>query len=284
MMHYLLLIPMLLLQFTAVDKEFRDAHYTTCEQMLQEMLPQAAPGPEKAEVLWRLSRVTLMLAEDKTDKEVKRALYSQGIAYAEQAIQEDPGNSEGYMWHSGNVGRDCLTRGVTEQAAASVKVAKDLNTILNELNRADHASAWHALAELYWRHPFKSKDSAVNYARRAVVTIPADELRIITCLMLADYLYHRDWSTEKRAAQATAHAGKFTAGKNNIDKYAYYDGASVQLPWLKGSLKDVSDREEAAAVIRYAQQRYAACKDPAPLDRDDYRKLQAWIKRNNMTL
>lgn len=280
MLHYLLLIPMLLLQFTAVDKEFRDAKYAACEESLQQMLPEAAPGHEKAEVLWRLSRVTLMLGDAAPDKESKRALYARGIAYAEQGIQEDPGNSECYMWHSGNVGRDCLTRGVTEQAAASVKVAKDLTTILNKLNRADHASAWHALAELYWRHPFKSKDSAINFARRSVVTFPADELRIVTCILLADMLLQRDWSAEKRAAQAKSHASKFAAGKNNIDKYSYYDGAAEQMPWLIGAIGELSDREEADAVIRYAQRRYDTCKDPSPEDRAQYKDLQAWIKKN----
>ena len=280
MLQYLWVVPMLLLQFTSVDRDFRYARYKECEQSLQQMLPQAAPGHERAEVLWRLSRVTLLLGDAAPDKESQRLLYGRGLAYAEQGIQEDPGNSECYMWHSGNLGRDCLTRGITEQVAASTKIAKDLDIILNQLRLDRHCSAWHALAELYWRHPLKSKESAVNYARRAVVTIPADELRIITCLLLADMLQQRDWSAKKRAAQADAHASRFASGKTVTDKFACYDGSSERMPWLGGASGERSDREAAAAVIRYALERYSACKDLTPADRDDYRDLQAWMKKN----
>lgn len=280
-MQHLLLIPLLLLQFNVVDREFRDAKYASCEQKLQEMLPQAEPGKEKAEVLWRLSRVTLLLGDEASGVKTQREFYARGLQYAEQAIAEDPKNPEGYMWHSGNIGRDCSTRSLPEQAKASGKVQKDLTIILNRLGKVNHASAWHALAELYWRHPFKSTDSGINYARRCVATIPPDEVRLVSCLMLAQMLQERGWSAEKRAREAAANAEKFKDGKNNIEKYAYYDGTNPQLPWLKGkSLQEMSDKEEAAAVVHYAQARYNACKDLPPAEIPEYRNLQEWMKKN----
>lgn len=279
-MQHLLLIPLLLLQFTAVDREFRDAQYTSCEKKLQEMLPQAEPGKEKAEVLWRLSRVTLLLGDAQPAVKSQREFYARGLQYAEQAIAEDPRNPEAYMWHSGNIGRDCTTRSLPEQAKASGKVQKDLTIILNRLGKVNHSSAWHALAELYWRHPFKSTDAAVNYARRSSATIPADEVRLVTLMLLADILHERNWSAEKRAKEAAGNAEKFLSGKNNIEKYACYDGTNPQLPWLKGaSLTEISDREEAAAVLRYAQARYNACKDLPPAEKPELKNLQDRMKK-----
>ena len=276
----LLLLPLLLLQFTSVDRLFRDAKYPECEQALQQMMPQASPGKESAEVLWRLSRVNLLLGDAAPDVKTKREFYAVGLEYAERAIEEDPTNPEGYMWHSGNIGRDCNTRSLPEQAKASAKVSKDLNIILNRLGKVGHSSAWHAMAEYYWRHPFKSNDSAINFARRSVATIPSDEIRIVSCLLLADMLQERNWSAEKRASEAASNAEKFKRGKTNTDKYAFYDGSSPRLPWLEGSLTGMSDREEAATVVRYAKERYETCSDIPPAERAEYKNLLNWIKKN----
>lgn len=276
----LFILPLLALQFTSVDREFRYAtDYEPCRTHLEQMLPQAAPGPEKAQVLWRLSRVMVLLADQKTDKAEKRAIYDQGIRYAEEGIREDPDNEQCYMWHCANLGRKCMTHGLADQAKSVPTMQKDMVTILDKLGRTRCSEAWQGMAELYWRHPLKSKESAVNFARRAVYTIPSDDPRLSTCLFLAQLLEERGWSAEKRAAQATAHAQKFKmTTKSNIDKYACYDGSSDQMPWLKGAIGEVSDHEEAEALAQYALARYQACKEPSPMDKNDLRDVQNWIK------
>jgi len=276
----LFLLPMLLLQFTSVDREFRNAtDYTSCRQKLEEMLPQAAPGAEKAEVLWRLSRIALMQGEQAADKKAKRELHNQGIRYAQEGIQEDPKNEQCYMWHCANVGRECMTHGLADQAKAVPAMQKDLTTILDVLGRVRCSEAWQGLSELYWKHPFKSKESAMNFARRAAYTIPSDELRLSTYLYLAQLLEERDWSADKRAAQAAAHNSKYSGkAKSNIDKYAVYDGSDDQMPWLKGAIGEVSDEEEAEALIQYALSRYKACKDLSPVDKKDFEAIQQWQK------
>lgn len=275
----LFILPMLILQFTSVDRDFNATNYTACRQGLETMLPQAEAGPEKAQVLWRLSRVMVLLADQATEKQEKRAIYDQGIRYAEEAIQEDPKNEQGYMWHCANVGRRCQTYGLGEQAKAVPAMQKDLTTILDKLGRIRCSEAWQALAELYWKHPLKSKESAVNFARRAVFTIPANELRLSTCLYLAQLLQDRGWSADKRAAQAATHTAKFAAEKkSNTEKFTYYDGSDDRMPWLKGSVGDVSDHEEADLLIQYALARYAACKDLTPIDKTDWNDIQKWLK------
>jgi hypothetical protein len=272
------IIPLIVLQFTSVDRDFRYAtDYTDCRQTLEQMLPQASEGHEKAEVLWRLSRVSLLQGEQATDKAEKRLLYSQGARYAEEGIQADPQNAECYMWHCANVGRKSMTHGLGDQAKAAQTVQKDLTTILDKLGRVRCSEAWQGLSEFYWKHPFKSKESAVNFARRATFTIPADELRLSTCLYLAQLLTERGWSAGKRAAQASAHKEKFAEkAASNIDRYACYDGSDDQMPWLQGAIGEVSDQQEAEALIQYALRRYHACKDLTPMDRKDYIALQQW--------
>ena len=277
------LIPMLVLQFTSVDRDFRyaaeRADYIACQQKLEEMLPQATAGAEKAEVLWRLSRVVLLQAEPVTDKMAKRALYEQGVRYAEEGIRENPKNEQCYMWHCANLGRECMTHGLADQAKSVPAMQKDLEMILNNLGKINCSEAWQAMSELYWKHPLKSKESGLNYARRAAFTIPSGELRLSTYLYLAQLLDERGWSAEKRAAQARAHAGKFAGKtKSNVDKYACYDGSADQMPWLKGAVGTVSDKEEADALVQYALSRYATCKDPVPMDHKDYRDIQQWQK------
>ncbi len=276
----LFLLPMLVLQFTTVDREFRYAtEYTHCQQMLEEMLPQATAGAEKAEVLWRLSRVMLLQGEQAVDKKTKRALYNQGIRYAEEGIQENPKNEQCYMWHSANIGREGMTHGLAEQAKSVSVIQKDFVTILDDLGKDRCSEAWQGMSELFWKHPFKSKESAVNFARRAAYTIPADELRLSTYLYLAQLLDERDWSSDKRAAQARSHADKFASKtKSNVERYACYDGSSDRMPWLDDELGDYSDKEEADALIKYALKRYAACKDLTPTDRKDYNAIQQWQK------
>ena len=276
----LFLIPLLMLQFTSVDREFRQAtDYTACRQTLESMLPQAEAGPEKAEVLWRLARVALMQGDQAADKATKRTFYNQGIRYAEEGIQEDPQNEQCYMWHCANTGRECMTHGMAEQAKKVSVMQNDLVTILDKLGRTHCSEAWQGLSELYWRHPLKSKESAMNCARRAAFTIPSDELRLSTYLYLAQLLEERGWSAEKRAAQAASHAPKFTARtKSNIDKYALYDGSSDRMPWMKGSIGDMSDREEADALIQYALNHYAACTALTPMDRKDRQDILQWQK------
>jgi len=276
----LFIIPLIVLQFASVDRDFRRAtDYTACQQTLEQMLPKATDDHEKAEVLWRLSRVSLMLGEQAADKETKRTFFSQGIRYAEDGIQADPQNEQCYMWHCANVGRECLTHGLTDQAKAVPAMQRDLTTILDKLGRVNCSEAWQGLSELYWKHPFKSKESAVNFARRAAYTIPSDELRLSTCLYLAQLLKDRKWSAGRRAAQAAAHASKFSAERaSNIERFACYDGSGDQMPWLQGAIGELSDEQEAEALIQYALDRYNACKDLSPVDRRDYQDILQWRK------
>jgi len=150
------------------------------------------------------------------------------------------------------------------------------------LGRSDCSPAWRGLGEYFYQHPFKSKEQGINYTRRAVVTISDDEPGISNCLVLADMLYDRNWSADKREKAVRDNIAKFRDGSlKNSERYAFYDGSDEQMPWLEDDLDDYSDREEALAVVQYARARYEACKDPSALDRKEYKMLQNWINTHH---
>ena len=281
MIKTLLLIPLLVLQFQSVDKNFADSDYRACEQSLLEMLPQAETGAEKASVLWRLARVNYMLGDAQKEKLARRERFNQGIAYADQGIKENPRDALCYMWHCANTGGECQTHSLMEQAKAVPAMTKDLTKILNGLNPR-MSEAWQALAQLYHEHPMKSNDSAINYARTAASTAPAGEPRVTTFLYIADLLYERNWSASKRASQIADHSAKLAQmnGSTNIDRFALSDGMQQARPWTSKALGELSDREEALALAQYAAARYRACQNPAAVERQDFQALQQWMQKH----
>lgn len=270
----ILAIALLALNFTNADYMFsHKADYKACLDELQTMLPAAADNKEKAEVCWRLSRVYLMLGDAADDKDAKRSLYAKGIAAADAGISANTSSYKCFMWRSANRGRDCQTRPLPQQAAASGQILDDLERILNQLGRTDYSEAWEALSQVYIAHPLKSDDAGISYAYRAALTIPKDELRLSTLMWLASLLYDRNDDADDREKDSKDNRDKFAApAKTNTAKYAYYEG-NASLPWLSSSSAQLSDREEAKAIIRYAESKYNACADKTPVDKQDYAEL-----------
>lgn len=263
---------LLALNFATVDRLFSEASsadgYAACRTALEQMLPQAETHPERAQVEWRLARVCLLLEA-----------YADGIGHAQEAIRLDPSNENGYMWHCANVGRESQQHSLATQAKRVPIMEKDLTTILDELGKTAMSEAWQALSELYWAHPFKSNESAINFARRAAVTIPAGELRLSTYLYLAGLLHERNWSASKRDRQRSAHAAGFAdKSKTPIARYACYDGAPAgEWPWKSAGL---SDREEAIAILQHARALYRKETNPQKIETTTYnlimKQLELW--------
>jgi hypothetical protein len=275
MIKTLLLIPLLALQFQSVDNAVQQGKdYPACEQTLLEMLPQAENAKEKASVLWRLARVSYLIGEDQTDKMARREQFNKGIAYAERGCRENPRDPQCLMWHCANVGGECQTHPLMEQASAVPVMTQDLSRILNDVDPR-LSEAWQALSEIFYHHPLKSNDSAINYARTAALNAPKDEARVIAYNYLATLLYERNWNANKRASQAADHSAKLAklAGGSNIDRYALADGMKLTLPWTDKALGELSDREEARLILAYAENRYKTIGNPSKMERDEYKNL-----------
>lgn len=237
---------------------------------------EAAPGKEKADVLWRLSKACLLIGQTKEGKDLRREWFGKGIEYSLQGMKENPGNEQCYMWHSANVGRDCQTRSIKDQAAAVPAMMKDHETILEKLGRTNCSESWQALSEIYVNHPFKSTDSGINYARKAAMTIPQGEVRVSTYAYLAGLLRKRGWSAEKRCASIERNAREAAGKSGNIDKTGCLDGilgANYKPEWADKTLGEMSDAQEADLIIAFAKKKFKSCKSPSEIDKTDYNNL-----------
>lgn len=275
-----LLITSLVLNFLSVDREFKyECDYQGTINTLEIMLEKATTPEDRAEVLWRLSRSYLMLGELAETKESKREYFNIGIEYANNGIAEDPDNIYCYMWHCANVGRECQTHSLMDQAAAVPVMTEDLTKILDELNHPEFSEAWQALSEMYYHHPFKSNESAINFARMAAMNIPKDELRISTYVYFANLLIERDWSEKKRKSMADGNRKKFEQEKDsNIEKYSNLDGSDFIMPWSGKYSSEGTDMEEAKSVLNFAKQQYDnATIEISPIDKKDYEVLKQLI-------
>ena len=265
--------------FSKADSLFEAEDYAACGKVLESMLPQAASNADKAGVLWRLARLCVVTGQAETTKDGKKAAFDKGIAYAQEAIDADPSNRWCYMWHCANVGRACQLLPLMEQAAAVPTMTGDLSTILDRLGKTSCSEAWQALAEIYFNHPFKSNDSAINFTRKAVMTIPAGEIRVATYGLLAEKLYDRNWSASRRSAEAAANADKFKRkGKSNIEKFSYFDGslgADYVPAWSDTPLGSLSDRQEAALLLDYALNLYRKSGSRSSIEAADYATFKA---------
>ena len=274
-MFKLMFVAATLAGFVSVDRDFRyKCDYKANRDSLLVMLDNATDANDKAEIYWRLSRASLMLGVAEQTKEGKRTHFAKGMEYASLGLKLNPNSKECYMWHCANVGRECQTRSLMEQAKAVPVMTKDLTAMLDKLGHADYSEAWQALSELYYNHPLKSNEAAINFARKAATCIPDEELRISTYMHLAELLYKRNWSAGKRADAAHDNAAKFNKTvKSNIEKYSYFDGAKASMPWCSKPFTTLSDREEALAILGYGKGLYNACAEPTPIDKQDYASL-----------
>ena len=116
---------------------------------LQTMLKDAKSGEEKAEVLWRLSRVCVDLGDkmDEKDKNGKFAIYTEGENYALQSIEAKP-NYLAYLWKCANIGRYGQTKGVMDSLGKVKPMKADLRVITDDFKVLDSSEAWYTLAVL----------------------------------------------------------------------------------------------------------------------------------------
>lgn len=269
------------INFSKVDALRLKGQYAEARQELAAMLNGAASDKDKAAILAQMSMVSMLLGEEQTDKAGKQKEFAEGIRYAEQGIKLNPSDESLWMWHCANVGRDCQTRSLKDQLAAVGVMTEDLSTILNKLGRTECSEAWQALAEIYFNHPFKSNDAAINFTRRSLMTIPKAELRIYCYAFFAKMLYQRNWSADKRKEAAVRNATKYSGSRNQIEKFSFFDGSlgpGFKPAWADKALGAMSDREEAAAVAAYAKTLYEKAGARSKADGKDYNAISAMQK------
>lgn len=267
--------------FNKINALCAGGRYAEARQELNAMLEGASSDKDRASILGQLSKMSMLIGEEQPAKDQKQKEFADGIKYAEQGIKLNPSDETIWMWHCANVGRDCQTRGMKDQIAAVGVMTEDLSTILNKLGRTEYSEAWQALAEIYFNHPFKSNNAAINFTRKSLMTIPKGEIRIYCYSFFAKMLYQRNWSADRRKEEAVKNAAKFSSGKNSIEKFSFFDGslgADFKPVWADKGLGAMPDREEAKAIADYAKALYENASTKSKADNNDYKTLSAMQK------
>jgi hypothetical protein len=258
--------------------------FVEARKLLLDSLAGATGGKEQAELYWRAARETLELGDiaekDKKPQADVLAVFLEGEGYADKAIAADPGNDLGYYWKSSNIGRWGQVKGILNSLFKAGPM-KDL--LIKELSiNADRTDAYFVLGQLYrelpgWPVSFGNIDAAVSFGRKAVDLRQSQvqagiekELVYNFSTELAKTLYKRNLSSAARSAEQKNRAAKLAAAAAPLDKGSLYE-ATV-------SLKDVSDREEAKALVEWVVTELGALPSLSAGQVKDLRKAKDVLK------
>lgn len=250
-------------------------------EMLEDLEDEADTDQERGEIYWRLASATLMLGDqrdqDGASDDQLLAIYEEGEAYGEQAINADPTNPLGYYWKSANIGRWGQTKGVLN----SLFRAPDMRDLLTEAVTRDpeHAESYYVLGQLYAKVPgmvsFGNVEYAVSLARKSIDLMEAelrsgerDEAYESFYIQLASHLIDRDWNSRKRGREIPDLRDEYEAASTPIDRGFYYEGVA--------SVPSGSDEDEAESILSEVIERLESIGSPSPSERrqlDEAREL-----------
>ncbi|MBN2536180.1 MAG: hypothetical protein JXB88_25085 [Spirochaetales bacterium] len=229
--------------------------YAEENTLLLSLVNKAQGNKEKAEVYWRLARVTVYLGDDSEDRGDSKnkilSFFEQGEEYANKAMELDPGNHLAYYWKSANIGRWGQVKGILN----ALNKARPMQVLLVQAINLDpaHADSFNVLGELYDELPgfpisFGNIDYSVSLARKCISLHEEDRtvgreprIKYGYYIKLAKHLYKRNWNTKKRIEKQEGKEKKYGKEKNILEKNFYYEGTI--------SIKNMSDREEAKEIM-----------------------------------
>jgi tetratricopeptide (TPR) repeat protein len=125
------------------DEAFARIEYPAAVARYEEALP-AHPG--EPDLLWRLARVSVCMAEV-AEGEMRLRLLSQAEGYARRCIRADSTRGEGHTWLAGALGYIALESSTERKLAVSRELQHEAERAL-ELNPRDDA-AWSILGSFY---------------------------------------------------------------------------------------------------------------------------------------
>jgi tetratricopeptide (TPR) repeat protein len=227
------------------------------KDLLLQSVAKTVNPKERAELYWRLSRVYFNIAEDNKSKGMNKddvlKNYKEAEQYADLAIQNDPGQPEGYFWKGSNIGSWGNTKGALEALSAVGPMKDHLEQAL--LRNAEHADSYYVLCTLYaqapgWPISLGNADYAVSFGRKAVSLLEKDLAAGIQSVPqygyyteLARALWNRNWDINKRYNEKTNKLKEYTGKSNPLEKNFFFES--------QVNLKQLSDRDEAREIIRW---------------------------------
>ncbi|MFW6252687.1 MAG: hypothetical protein ACOC4F_02040 [bacterium] len=258
-----------------IDEASTDERYDDERSLLDEAEASASTARERAEVYWRMARMTLVLVDrdrargDTSDDELVARL-EDGEALAAEAIEADPSLAEGHFWMAANMGRRGQVRGVLN----SLFMAGDVRDYAQAAISRDEdlAEAYHLLGILYRELPggiisFGDAGRAVSLGRRAVdlnreafENDEADEIYYQYQIELAQSLWARDWNARRRGRAHRELQSEYRSASTALDRAFTYEGAR--------DLPSGSDRDEAVAMIEDVISSLESLRSPTQAQRD----------------
>ena len=246
------------------DYQFYNLHeYQTDWDYLVEAHKNPKDNEEKAAILWRMARTRLTMTDsipkDNSHKEARLAGYGEAETLAQQSI-DTYATADGYHWLSSSIGRIGQVNGPLNSLGKAKPMLQLIEKAQNDFN-ADMSDAWYVLGILYNSLPgaplsFGNNNYAISYLRRCLDTQDTvNRSNLTNYLELADQLYARDWNASKRAKEFDKLQSKYNKESVPTEKMKYYegrDGKNTTAYYLTVPLADISDRQEAVALLRYA--------------------------------
>ncbi|TVR57497.1 MAG: hypothetical protein EA426_11980 [Spirochaetaceae bacterium] len=252
--------------------------------LLRPALNTVTNRAELAEINWRLARATLGYADQRKDAGADSrellAMYEEGEAFADAAIELNPQNPLGYYWKSSNVGRWGQTRGVLNSLAR----APGMRDLLAQALTMDpeHGDSYFVLGQLYAAVPrlisFGNNDYAVSLSRKAVEinermvrTGERDEPSYGFYLKLADHLYQRNWNEARRSREQESKRRNLPNADTPLERGWYFEGTAT--------IPAMSDRDEARVILTDLIARLQGKSNRTPSQNRDLREARELLAK-----
>ncbi len=275
---------------TKADALFWGDSYDELEVFLTSELAKQTDPKERAEILWRLSRVTIGIADELkelgTPKDDLFAYYEKAEAFALKSIEENP-STWGYVYKASSIGRWGETKGPLNALGKAAPMRDDFSVVIDTYNDLGNTITWYVLGQLYYQLPgwpvsFGNLEYAISYTRRALETIPSTVLYPSHFKALAEMLWKRNWSASGRTSKLNAMKREFDkTSRTNLERYMYYEGANgpSAVPFYSPvALNKMSDKQEAIMLLQYAISKYNAWSFHSRADKRALAEIQALLK------
>jgi len=272
--------------FEKADELYKAEQHQEAAEALEKAEQLVSSDAEKAELYWRLSRTTLNLADEaeRNGASADQLLeeFEKGEALANRALEYDSDNHHAYYWRGSNIGRWGQTKGVLNSLMKAGPMRDDIERAVR--SDSAHADSFYVLGMLYASVPklisFGNKEYAVSYSRRAIDAYRGDKTKYSYYLKLGDHLYQRDWSSRKRQKEARKMADDFSEASDPVERYKYFtaafDAAKSQ-PYSRSGMEDMSDREEALAIMEWIVDELKGKSTLLPSEKDNLEDAQAFL-------
>ena len=278
-------------QLSEIDRLIKYDSYEEAKALAEKTLSETTDKQELSELYFRLSKVTLSLADEEealgASKETLFAMFEEGERYADKSIELYP-NAPAYVYKGSNIGRWGETKGPLNALSKADPIRETIKYVVNELKDTNQTIGWYLIGQLYYQLPgwplsYGNKDIAASVSRKAIDTIAPDELSIGHFKGLANILWDRDWDASKRNSKFKAMEKSWNKENSDMfEKHFYYEGAFGEkyVPFYSTvPLNKMSDRQEAILLLRYAVAKYDAWPNHTRSDKRSIEEIQELLSK-----